>query len=149
MWGMDGAPMTAKVPPSRAPASEDVVRTPPHPLRCELCRYDVVCPYDFEGNCTTDGQRSRRYQRRMVTSSRGCVSYSSAAGEAVLDELPHMSSTDLLLIAHDEWKRREERKHNHEESGWIAGWINGFMTSKKWAQEKVKELRAQQKGVRE
>ena len=72
----------------------------------------------------------------------------SAAGSTeVLDKLPHMSSTDLLLIAHDEWKRREERKHNHEESGWIAGWINGFMTSKKWAQEKVKELR--QQGERE
>ena len=72
---------------------------------------------------------------------------SSAAGEAgVLDELPHMTSTDLLLIAHDEWKRREERKHNHEESGWIAGWINGFMTSKKWVYEHLGKLRQQQKG---
>ena len=89
---------------------------------CELCRVNhFLCP---------------RY-----------ASHSSAAGEAVLDELPHMSSTDLLLIAHDEWKRREERKHNHEESGWIAGWINGFMTSKKWAREHIKKLR--QQGERE
>ena len=77
-----------------------------------------------------------------------CASH-SASSDKVLDELPHMTSTDLLLIAHDEWKRREERKHNHKESGWIAGWINGFMTSKKWAQEKVKELRLAEKGERE
>ena len=43
------------------------------------------------------------------------------------------SSEDLLLIAHDEWKRREERKHLHEESTWVSGFINGFCTDKKWA----------------
>jgi len=66
-----------------------------------------------------------------------------SASSDVLDVFLHMSSGDLLLLAHDEWKRREERKHIHEESGWVSGWIGGFMTSKKWAREYVKKLRQQ------
>jgi hypothetical protein len=46
---------------------------------------------------------------------------------------PKFTSTDLLLLANDEWKRREERKHNHENAPWCAGFINGFLTDKKWA----------------
>jgi len=53
----------------------------------------------------------------------------------------HFSSSDLLLIAHDEWKRREERKHIHEHISWVTGWISGFLTSRKFVQEKVAELR--------
>ena len=74
-----------------------------------------------------------------------CISHTSAAGEAVLDELPHMSSTDLLLIAHDEWKRREERKHIHEETPWIHGWISGYLTSRKFVNERLAKLHQQQK----
>ena len=54
---------------------------------------------------------------------------------------PKFSSEDLLLLAHDEWKRREERKHFHEEVPWIAGFMNGFCTSRKWAREYVDKLR--------
>jgi hypothetical protein len=53
---------------------------------------------------------------------------------------PKFTSTELLLLAHDEWKRREERKHNHEESAWVAGFLNGFCTDKKWAREYVDKL---------
>jgi len=53
----------------------------------------------------------------------------------------HLSSSDLLLIAHDEWKRREERKNIHEHISWVNGWISGFLTSRKFVQEKVAELR--------
>lgn len=56
-----------------------------------------------------------------------------------VDVLPN--STDLLLIAHDEWKRREERKHQHPEPPWVSGWISGFLTSKKFVQDRVAELR--------
>ncbi len=48
---------------------------------------------------------------------------------------PKFNSTDLLLLAHDEWKRREERKHNHDMRDWEAGFINGFLTDKKWARD--------------
>ena len=48
---------------------------------------------------------------------------------------PKFNSTDLLLLANDEWKRREERKHNHENAPWCAGFINGFLTDKKWARD--------------
>lgn len=52
------------------------------------------------------------------------------------------SSEDLILLANDEWKRREERKHRHEETTWVAGFINGFLTDKKWARGCVDKIRA-------
>lgn len=54
---------------------------------------------------------------------------------------PKFNSTDLLLLANDEWKRREERKHNHENAPWCAGFVNGFLTDKKWAREMVDKIR--------
>ena len=54
---------------------------------------------------------------------------------------PKFTSTDLLLLAHDEWKRREERKHNHDMRDWEAGFINGFLTDKKWARDMVDKIR--------
>lgn len=50
------------------------------------------------------------------------------------------NSTDLLLLANDEWKRREERKHNHEEIPWVAGFINGFLTDWGWARSYLDKL---------
>jgi hypothetical protein len=50
-------------------------------------------------------------------------------------------STDLILLAHDEWKRREERKHNHPEDHWVAGFLSGFCTSRTWARKYVDKLR--------
>ena len=64
--------------------------------------------------------------------------------EAVLEPIG-MNSTDILLLAHDEWKRREERKHNHPEEHWVPGFINGFLTDKKWGREYVKKLRQQER----
>jgi hypothetical protein len=53
------------------------------------------------------------------------------------------SSEDLILLAHDEWKRREERKHLHNEQDWTAGFLQGFCTSRKWAREYIDRLRQQ------
>ena len=50
------------------------------------------------------------------------------------------NSTELLLLAHDEWLRREKRKHIHEEPAWVSGFINGFCTDKEWAREYVDKL---------
>lgn len=50
------------------------------------------------------------------------------------------NSTELLLLAHDEWKRREERKHRHPEYHWVAGFLNGFCTSRHWARTYVDKL---------
>ena len=51
------------------------------------------------------------------------------------------TSEDLLLLAHDEWKRREERKHIHPEPAWVSGFINGFCTDKKVARAIVDDIR--------
>jgi hypothetical protein len=41
------------------------------------------------------------------------------------------NSTELLLMAHTEWKNRIERKHTHDEIPWVDGWIHGFLTPNK------------------
>ena len=55
-------------------------------------------------------------------------------------DVPKFNSTDLILLAHDEWKRREERKHNHPEGSWCQGFINGFLTDKKWARNLLDKM---------
>ena len=52
-----------------------------------------------------------------------------------------LSSEDLLLVAHDEWKRRQERKHLHDEIPWVSGWISGFLTSKRFAKDQIEKIR--------
>jgi hypothetical protein len=69
---------------------------------------------------------------------KGCASHSGFKNDT---ETLHLSSSDLLLIAHDEWKRREERKHQHDNISWVNGWISGFLTSRKFVQDRVAELR--------
>jgi hypothetical protein len=69
---------------------------------------------------------------------RGCASHSDFQIDR---ETLHLSSSDLLLIAHDEWKRREERKCLHDNISWVNGWISGFLTSRKFVRERVAELR--------
>jgi hypothetical protein len=46
---------------------------------------------------------------------------------------PQFNSTELLLLAYDEWKRRQERKNLDDEAAWISGFIGGFITDKTWA----------------
>ena len=70
-----------------------------------------------------------------------CASHSSAKESSDKVEPIGMNSTDIMLLAHDEWKRREERKHTHPEEHWVPGFINGFLTDKKWARECVKKFR--------
>jgi hypothetical protein len=48
---------------------------------------------------------------------------------------PQFNSTELLLLAHDEWKRRQERKHLNDSAPWVSGFIEGFLTGKKWARD--------------
>jgi len=61
---------------------------------------------------------------------------------------PKFNSTDLLLLANDEWKRREERKHNHENIPWCAGFINGFLTDKKWARKWIDKIQKDAESLR-
>lgn len=53
---------------------------------------------------------------------------------------PQFNSTELLLIANDEWKRRQERKHLNDNPAWVSGFIGGFLTDKKWARDYVNNL---------
>jgi hypothetical protein len=63
-------------------------------------------------------------------------------------ELPSMNSTELLLIAHDEWKNREERKHIHPEDHWIAGWLNGVSLGYDYLQSRIDKIRKGAKGMK-
>ena len=40
------------------------------------------------------------------------------------------NSTELINIAHREWKNREARKGNHDEAAWSSGWISGYLTGR-------------------
>jgi hypothetical protein len=76
----------------------------------------------------------------LLSLKKHITSYSSQQSER---EPPHISSSDLLLIAHDEWKRREERKHLHDHISWVNGWISGFLTSRKFVNERIEYLHKQ------
>lgn len=55
---------------------------------------------------------------------------------------PHgLNSTELLLIAHDEWKRREERRKIHPEDHWISGWLSGLSMTRKYLHEQLVRIR--------
>jgi hypothetical protein len=55
---------------------------------------------------------------------------------------PKFDSTDLLLLANDEWKRRQERRHLHDMQAWTSGFINGFLTDKLWARKQLDKIRS-------
>ena len=38
------------------------------------------------------------------------------------------SSTELIEMAHTEWKNREERRELHDEVSWESGWISGYLS---------------------
>jgi hypothetical protein len=65
----------------------------------------------------------------------GCLSHSSIRASG----LTGFTSTEILALAKNDWHNREERKGNHPEAPWIAGWMNGFMTMHKPDWNKVKE----------
>ena len=60
--------------------------------------------------------------------------------------IPLPNSADLLLIAHDEWKRREERKHQHDHISWVNGWISGFLTSREFVRDMLIKLHSPRHG---
>ena len=35
------------------------------------------------------------------------------------------------MMAHTDWKNREERRGIHDEKDWCAGWITGYLTPNK------------------
>jgi hypothetical protein len=42
------------------------------------------------------------------------------------------NSTELLEMAHREWKNRQERKGLNDEAAWVSGWISGYLTKRDW-----------------
>ena len=101
------------------------------------CGKEDVC-WMYRENPSTTKVRCMRNHPGCATCSSDTRSRSIAASQPTSG--PKFNSADLLLLAHDEWKRREERKHNHENAPWCAGFINGFLTDKKWAREMVDKI---------
>lgn len=91
------------------------------PSRCTFEGMCYLC--NTGGHCTVDDGFECCYDSRTNT------------------EKQKFSSEDLILLAHDEWKRREERKHIHDEIPWTVGFLNGFCTSKRWARGYIDKLR--------
>jgi hypothetical protein len=110
--------------------------TAQHPQRCATCNKQTVDDYEI-AHCSIDGRTIPVYVYRWIE-IRGCASHSTPAPAA--QQRIDFNSTELLLLAHDEWKRREERKHLHDELAWVAGFLNGFCTSHEWARKYVDGL---------
>jgi hypothetical protein len=51
------------------------------------------------------------------------------------EEMKPPNSTELLEMAHREWKNRQERKGFNDETAWVSGWISGYLTNPDWKQE--------------
>jgi macrodomain Ter protein organizer (MatP/YcbG family) len=41
------------------------------------------------------------------------------------------NSTELINMAHREWKSRQERKGLNDEAAWVSGWISGYLTNRR------------------
>jgi hypothetical protein len=56
------------------------------------------------------------------------------------DESSHVpDSTELIAMANQEWKNREERRGIHNREDWCCGWMAGFLSENKpnWRQEQI------------
>ena len=40
------------------------------------------------------------------------------------------NSTELINMAHREWRNRQERKGHDDEVAWTSGWISGYLTGR-------------------
>jgi hypothetical protein len=49
------------------------------------------------------------------------------------------TSKELILLATNDFKNREERKGLHDQSSWVSGWITGFLSERKPNWSKVLE----------
>jgi hypothetical protein len=48
------------------------------------------------------------------------------------EEMKTPNSTELLEMAHREWKNRQERKGLNDEAAWVSGWMHGYLTKRDW-----------------
>lgn len=105
-----------------------------HPMRCETCAKEECDFYKL----LRDEHRKIIESLPVVAAIQefvlkfGCASHSS-------NESPVVSnSTQLITMAHQEWKNREERKQNApNERDWCSGWMDGFLSVEKldWSKE--------------
>jgi len=51
------------------------------------------------------------------------------------------NSTELINMAHREWKNRQERKGYNDAVPWTSGWISGYLTGKGSLSDELKKER--------
>lgn len=116
---------------------------PQHELRCENCSHWL------DANCMVIEKWLSDQEYRIIEKV-GCASFnligSQIRSRPAPSPEPMLGSTDLLLLANDEWKRRQERKHLHDNAAWVSGFVGGFLTDKKWARDYVDKLRSAKGG---
>jgi hypothetical protein len=105
-------------------------------FECETCKHIDKTSYRHY-YCTLAKEELDGDELTLLTRV-GCSSHN--------DFKKFPSSGDLLLIAHDEWKRRQSRKGYDDEIPWVSGWCSGYLISKKFVQERLAELNREKKG---
>lgn len=112
----------------------------PHPLRCETCDFFLGREW-ADSTCLIRYNKVKCKKKGHVFHNDDCASHS----DVVSAEQVFISSSNLLLVAHDEWKRREERKYIHDENSWVHGFISGYLTSKKFVKDVVGKLQQRER----
>jgi hypothetical protein len=95
------------------------------PEHCDICEYKSMTGRDGSiQDCSvcdhTPTSKELAWVKKM-----GCGKHSTR---------PHIpaptfpNSTQLIEMAHTEWKNREERRGIHDENDFCAGWITGYLT---------------------
>jgi len=51
------------------------------------------------------------------------------------------NSTELINMAHREWKNRQKRKGHDDAVPWTSGWISGYLTGKGTLSDELKKER--------
>jgi len=51
------------------------------------------------------------------------------------------NSSELIEMAHTEWKNRQKRRGYNDEIPWTSGWISGFLTANKPDWEKERDVK--------
>jgi hypothetical protein len=102
------------------------VQQPEHPQRCDTCQH--YQPYEqWGGDCKILNHWLKTGEYELIKQV-GCASHSNARPHPPAPITPFPNSTQLIEMAHTEWKNREERRGIHQEDDFCAGWITGYLT---------------------
>ena len=74
---------------------------------------------------------------RCISSGGGDCATCKPESDIPMRDIP--SSKELIQLATNDFKNREERKGLYDQSSWVSGWVTGFLSERKPNWSKVLE----------